>query len=116
MKIKSPTPQTDEKTELDKTNKISKKPQKQAVKKTWTLEDIRKQYRGIDLLSTAACSVLRRKDKSRHGITARTRLTAEEIIETVKELRERLDGQEEMMRVELKESRDSLDRIIRMFS
>ena len=99
------------------TNKRSKKP----AKKTWTLDEIRTEgdsfnFRAFDILTSAAFSALCRNDNSRKGITSRTRLTAEEVAETIREFRERLEWEEEAMESFLENARAASDKILKMIS
>ena len=100
------------------TNKRSKK----AAKKTWTLDEIRREggsfisFYGDDPLGNAAFSVLCRKDKSRKGITSKTRLTAEDVAETVKEFRDQLERRKENMEYFLEDSREVSDKLLKMIS
>lgn len=103
------------------TNKAEKKRPNQDIRKTWTLEEIRSEggfvdFRGFDILTSAAFGALRRNDKSRKGITCKTRLTAEDVAETVKEFRERLEGTEEDMECFLEDNREASDKILKLIA
>jgi hypothetical protein len=109
MNTESPTATT--------ANKRSKK----AAKKTWTLDEIRREggfvpFHVFDILEHSAFSALRRNDNSRKGITSKTRLAAEDVIEMVKEFRERLEWTEEDMEYFLEDNREASDKILKMIS
>jgi hypothetical protein len=114
------TRSTTEQVQSDSKHDSQKKLSKQIAKKTWTLDEIRQEgsigFRAFDILTSAAFSALRRNDNSRKGITSKTRLTAEDVIEMVKEFRERLEWTEEDMEYFLEDNREAADKLLKMIS
>lgn len=101
---------------VDFNHQAEKGPSKNRMK-TWTLDEIRRMGGFIDfhgrddLLGSAADEAL-----SRRGITSRTWLTAEDVREIVREVRERLEMYEEDMESFLEDNYEAADKILEMIS